>query len=156
MKVETFYDYEGLYRSLLIKYKECYDEALKDVFLYELNDYIDLRYHGYRLALVPGSERKKQERGFDHLELMCDRLHLKRLNGLKMKEERIQEGKSAEERMLMKDNYIYEGEPVKKVLVLDDVMTTGSTMMGVCKALHEKTNHIKVLSLAYKSKTLHY
>ena len=156
MKVETYYDYEGLYRSLLIQYKECYDEALKDVFLYGLNDYIDLRYRGYRLALVPGSIRKKQERGFDHLELMCGKIRLKRLNGLRMKEERIQEGKSAEEREFMKHNYIYEGEAVKKVLILDDVMTTGSSLAGVCNALHGKADHIKVLSLAYKSKGLHY
>ena len=156
MKVLTFCDYEGLYRSLLIQYKECYDEALKDVFLYELNDFINFRYCGYSLALVPGSRKKREERGFDHLELMCGKIRLKRLEGLRMKEEQIQEGRSAAQREKMKDNYIYEGKRMNRVLILDDVMTTGSTLLGIYRALENKADHIRVLSLAYKSKGLHY
>lgn len=155
MKIETFYEYDSLYKSLLIQYKECYDEALKDVFLYGIVDYINLRYHGYHLALVPSSIQKRKERGFDHLELMCEKIRLKRVKGLRMKTELIQEGKNAEQRREMEDNYIYEGEALGKVLLFDDVVTTGSSLMGTFWAIKGKTAKIKVLSLAYKSKGLH-
>ncbi len=155
MKIETFYEYDSLYKSLLIQYKECYDEALKDVFLYGIVDYINLRYHGYHLALVPSSIQKRKERGFDHLELMCEKIKLKRVKGLRMKTELIQEGKNAEQRREMEDNYIYEGEDLGKVLLFDDVVTTGSSLMGTFWAIKGKTAKIKVLSLAYKSKGLH-
>lgn len=156
MKIETFYEYDSLYKSLLIQYKECYDEALKDVFLYGILDYINLRYHGYSLALVPSSRQKREERGFDHLELMCERVRLKRVKGLRMKTELIQEGKNAEQRREMEKNYIYEGESLGKVLLFDDVVTTGASLLGTFWAIKEKATIIKVLSLAYKSKGLQY
>ena len=156
MKIETFYEYDSLYKSLLIQYKECYDEALKDVFLYGILDYINLRYHGYSLALVPSSRQKRKERGFDHLELMCERVRLKRVKGLRMKTELIQEGKNAEQRREMEKNYIYEGESLGKVLLFDDVVTTGASLLGTFWAIKEKATIIKVLSLAYKSKGLQY
>ena len=72
-----------------------------------------------------------------------------------MKTELIQEGKNAEQRREMEDNYIYEGEALGKVLLFDDVVTTGSSLMGTFWAIKGKTAKIKVLSLAYKSKGLH-
>lgn len=53
VKVETFYEYEGMFKSLLLQYKECLDEALKDVFLYNLEDYLKLKYRGYEILYVP-------------------------------------------------------------------------------------------------------
>ena len=44
IKIETFYHYDSLFKDLLLQYKECYDEALKDVFLYGVKERIILKY----------------------------------------------------------------------------------------------------------------
>lgn len=151
LEVETLYNYdEGIFKELLIQYKECYDEALADVFLYLLDDYIRLKYHGYKILCVPSSEEKIRLRGFNHLEVIYGKVGLKRLNGLKMKEQLVQEGKNLKQRKMMINNYIYEGESVNKVLIVDDVLTSGSSMLGVYNAIKPYANKVKALSLARK------
>lgn len=53
IRVLGFYVYDNSFRSLIIQYKECHDEALKDVFLYDIKDYLNTRYHGYTVVYVP-------------------------------------------------------------------------------------------------------
>lgn len=156
LKVETFYDYDGIFRDLLIQYKECYDEALADVFLYKLKDYIKYKYFGYKIVLMPSSIKKIDERGFNHLELIFNKVGLDIVDGLKMKEELIQEGKNLYERQLMINNYVYDGPNLDKVLIVDDVITTGSSMLGAYKALSKRGNKIRAISLAKKKKTLSF
>ncbi len=149
LKVETFFEYDGLFRSLLLQYKECYDEALKDVFLFGIRDYIRIRYAGYRILTVPSTAKKREERGFDHLALMYGSLRMPFADGLKMKEEIVQEGKNRQEREAMKDNYVYEGDKLKKVLIVDDVMTTGSSLLGVYQAVKGHAERVRGLVTAY-------
>ena len=154
MEVETFYDYDGMFRSLLLQYKECLDEALKDVFLYEIADYINLRYMGYRICFIPSSRKKLEFRGFEHLKMMFEEVKLKQLEGLKMKDELCQEGMDLNESMKMLDNFVYEGKQEKRVLLVDDVLTSGSTLLGAYRTLKMCTKTIKVLSVAYKNNLL--
>jgi competence protein ComFC len=150
VKIETFFEYSGMFKSLLLQYKECHDEALKNVFLYDIEDYINIRYFDYQLLPVPSTGTKIEERGFDHLQGIFETVHLPLVKGLKMKKEMCQEGKNLVERREIIDNYFYEGKHLKKVLVVDDVVTTGSTLKGVFRTIEQKTEKIKVLSLAYK------
>lgn len=154
-QVETFFDYDGLFRDLLLQYKECHDEALKDVFLYDLKEYLGLRYHGYHLLCIPSSFKKSEERGFDHLKAMFQTVQLVPLEGLKMKREITQEGKDLVQRRLMESNYIYNGPNVDKILLADDIMTTGSTLKGAFSCVKSHARKVKVISLAYKNITLH-
>ena len=150
MEVETFYEYDGMYKSLLLQYKECLDEALKKVFLYELSDYINMRYHGYLICFVPSSKEKLESRGFSHLKLMFEEVKLKQLKGLRMKEELCQEGMDLDQRKRMLNNFVYEGKQADRVLLVDDVLTSGSTLLGAYRALLPKVTKIKVLSIAYR------
>lgn len=150
IKVETFYDYDSLFKSLLIQYKECLDEALKDVFLYTLKDYIKYKYHGYKIVFIPSSKTKIEKRGFNHLEEIFRGVKLTKASGLKMKEELIQEGKNSFQRKAMADNYLYEGDVLDEVLIVDDVLTTGSSMLGAYNAIKPYANKVKGLALARK------
>ena len=150
LKVESFYNYDGIFKQLLIQYKECYDEALYPIFLYKLKDYIKYKYFNYQILLVPSSINKLEKRGFNHLELIFKDVGLDIIDGLKMKENLIQEGKSLLDRKRMIDNYEYEGPKLNKVLIVDDVLTTGSSIMGVYKAIKPYANKIKALTLARK------
>ena len=148
MKVETFFEYDSLFRSILLQYKECCDEALKDVVLYGLALSIYLRYFGYEIILIPSSELKREKRGFDHLRLIFESTGLKMNDGLKMKKQLIQEAATAEERKRMIGNYVYEGKPIRKALIVDDVLTTGSSLYGAYQAIKPYAGKVKVLSLA--------
>lgn len=150
LKVETIYDYDSLFKNLLIQYKECLDEALKDVFLYTLKDYVRFKYHGYNIIFIPSSKQKLLKRGFNHLQLIFEDVKLDKIDGLKMKEDLVQEGKNLSQRKAMIDNYIYEGDRLDKVLIVDDVLTTGSSILGAINALKPYTNKLKALTLARK------
>lgn len=145
--VETFCKYDGMFKNLLIQYKECYDEALKDVFLYDIKEYIEFKYHDYYLCLVPSSQNKLKQRGFNHLELMCKNIKLKRIK-LKMINDISQQNKNYNDRKLMENNFVYSGEKVDKVLIFDDVLTTGSSIMGAINALKPYTSKIKIIVLS--------
>ena len=150
LDVLTLYNYDGFFRDLLIQYKECYDEALAPVFLYMLKDYIRLRYRGYKLLFVPSSKTKINERGFNHLELIFKDIKLDIINGLYMKEDMIQEGKNLSERKKIIDNYVYSGKKYNKVLVVDDVLTSGSSVLGVYNAIKPYANKVDILVLSRK------
>ena len=148
IKIETFYLYDSLFKDLLLQYKECYDECLKEVFLYGIRESILLRYYGYKLLYVPSSKEKINQRGFNHLQLIFKQLNLEEVKGLRMLEEKSQVNKDRREREKMLRNYIYEGNKLDKVLVVDDVYTTGSSIMGVCNAMRPYCNKIRALTLA--------
>lgn len=151
VKVETFYNYDdGIFKELLIQYKECYDEALSNVFLYCLEEYIRIKYVGYRIIYIPSSKKKLKIRGFNHLDSIFSRVKLPKANGLTMKEELIQEGKNFEERRRMILNYVYQGEDLNKVLIVDDVLTSGSSILGAYQVLKPHCKKIKALTLARK------
>lgn len=153
LKVETaFYEYDGMFRNLLIQYKECFDEALAPVFLYMLKDYIKYKYYGYNIVLMPSSRQKLEARGFNHLRLIFEPVGLKIIDGLEMRSELIQEGKNYEDRALMVNNYIYKGEHINKLLIVDDVVTSGSSMIGAYRAYQGKTKKIRAISLSSKNK----
>ena len=149
--IETFYNYdEGIFKDLLIQYKECFDEALSPIFLYMLEDYIRFKYHGYKILFVPSSKQKSDARGFNHLELIFENVKFKKVIGLNMKNELIQEGKNYDQRKQMLNNYIYEGDKLDRVLIVDDVLTTGSSIIGVYNAIKPYANKVKAIVLARK------
>ncbi len=148
IKCESFYDYDSLFKTLLLQYKECYDEALKDVFLYKIDVYIKLKYYGYKVVYVPSSKRKLDKRGFDHLRLIFEPLGFKEAGKLILKEDLIQEGKNLKERERMKNNYLFNGSHYKKILIIDDVCTTGSSIIGAYNALKDYGDEIKALILS--------
>lgn len=148
IKIESFYLYDSLFKDLLLQYKECYDEALKEVFLYGIKEKTKLKYHDYKIVYVPSSKEKLNQRGFNHLKLIFENLNLKEIKGIKMIEETSQLNKDKKERESMLHNYQYEGNALDKVLVVDDVYTTGSSIMGVCNALRPHCKKIRALTLA--------
>lgn len=62
IRVRSDYVYNDAFSSCLVQYKECFDEALKDVFLYRKKKKIRRMYRSYTLCMMPsGRKRWKKE-----------------------------------------------------------------------------------------------
>ena len=97
------------------------------------------------LVPVPLTRRKKRSRGFNQAEDLAEKLgellHIPVADGLavKRKETRSQKKLNAAERMGNLKDAFFVTEPVHglKVLIVDDVYTTGSTVETLAKCLKE-------------------
>ena len=75
-------------------------------------------------------------------------MKFKKVEGLVMKDELNQKNKSLVDRTNMENNFIYHGKFHKKVLIVDDVYTSGSTLRGVYKEIKKYCNKCKAIVLA--------
>lgn len=148
LKIECLYKYDSLFKHVLMQYKECYDEALYKVFLYVFFDYIRFKYKGYKIVLVPSSKDKLNKRGFNHLRLIVEDLGLEIIDDVKMYSEINQEGKNYTQRQKALNNYYYDGKYIDNALIFDDVLTSGSSIIGVYNAIKPYSKNIKMLVLA--------
>jgi competence protein ComFC len=151
IQVRSVYEYNEEMKDLLLQYKEGYDEALKEVFLYKYLNKFKRIYKGYTIVLIPSSERKIKERGFNHLSKMFEKSGYEIVDILQKVNDVSQKDLNYENRIKMKDNIkLKEGEMIPdKVLLVDDIITTGSSVIGAYRAIENKCKDIKVFCIAY-------
>lgn len=151
---DSDYLYQGGFSSCLIQYKECGDEALKNVFLSAVKKKLQKRYHGMTLCLMPSSSEKIQERGFSHLEQMFAGLGLKMLDPFMKKENRVQKEMNYAERQLVKEQIVLKENIFlpKKIVLCDDVITTGSTIKGALHCIRSKGYQVVIYSCAMNNR----
>ena len=138
-KLYASYLYDDAFAKILVQYKECFDEALKTVFLYPLRWWLTLRFFGYTVCYLPSSKEKIAKRGFHHLEKMFSLLSLRQLDLFEKVNDFDQKNRSVEERMKMSDNIVLKKNCVvpKKILLVDDTITTGASMLGALHCLKD-------------------
>ena len=136
-KLYASYIYDDAFAKLLVQYKECFDEALKTVFLYPFRWWFILRFFGYTVCYLPSSKEKIAKRGFHHLEKMFSTLPLRQLDLFEKVYDFDQKNRSVEERMKMSDNIALKKNYVvpKKILLVDDTITTGASLLGALRCL---------------------
>lgn len=146
IRMEADYEYEPSFASCLIQYKECGDEALRNVFLYEVKGKLKRRYHGYTLLMMPSSMSKYQERGFSHLRRMYSCLDLPVMEPFVKKDERSQKKMSGRERREMSRQIVLDPSIVipEKIVLCDDTVTSGSTLKGALSCLDRNKHQIRI------------
>lgn len=154
IRVRSDYVYNDAFSSCLIQFKECCDEALKDVFLYKVKKKLKHRYRGYALCMMPSSTRKTEERGFSHLKEMYACVGLPILEPFEKTGDADQKQAGRMQRMEMqKEIRLKEGVVLpKKIVLCDDTITTGSTLKGAlsCIDLSEHKVEIYCVSANYR------
>ena len=146
----VLYYYNDFFKDLLYKYKGCYDYALKDIFItYNFKD----KYKGYSLVLAPSNEKK---RGFNHLEGIFSCFNKPIIKCFTKTKKWKQSDKKFEERKQIQnvikiDKSCLKG--VKKVLIVDDVLTSGSTIRALIKQMPSNI-YKKVLVLSSNCRIL--
>ena len=146
----VLYKYNEFFKDVLFRYKGCYDYALKEVFLaYRLNQ-LKRQYRGYSVVLAPSNKESEIKRGFNHLEEIFKQIKLPIIKCFIKTKKWKQSEKKKEERVNIQkvikiDKSCLKG--VKRVLIVDDVLTTGSTIKALISQIPSSIDK-KVLVLA--------
>lgn len=125
------YKYNEFFQSLLYQYKGLYDYALKDTFLCLLDTNLKQRYQNFIITPIPSFQDDNVLRGFAPMEEIAKTLSSQVFNGLYKKEKYKQSELSFQERkQVYRKIGIKHQEQLyhKDVLIIDDVLTSGSTM----------------------------
>lgn len=148
--VQSMYLYDEFYSSLLVQYKDCMDEALYSVFLYPFKLYLKIKYYGYTLIPMPSSYEKIAERGFKHVNLIFECLDLEMLDCLEKdsNQKQVLSTKKQRKEMISKIKIKQNTTIPKRILLVDDVCTTGSTLKGALEALEGRYKKCKILVVA--------
>lgn len=153
------YVYEGIVRTRIILYKERFDELLHWVFGHPFRMRLLLYYSDYFIVKVPSTKESLQRREFDHMGLICDTIGLPVLNDVLIKKSSPKQSTLNFEQRAQVSQYFHiqntEQIEGKKVLLMDDVLTSGASIKA-CKALLQPwTKCIKVFVLCIHPSTLH-
>lgn len=154
IKALVIYSYNDFFRNLLYLYKGCYDYELKDVFLKRFSLELRIIFLNYIVIPIPSNESDDLKRGFNHVEEIAKSIGFKiEKHIFKNKYFKQSERNKKEREEIKNDLEIIDGEKLKnkKILLIDDVTTTGSTLKCCYELINEyKPKLIKALVLAKK------
>ncbi|WP_165981043.1 ComF family protein [Macrococcus lamae] len=142
------YDYDDWTRQLIYKYKFRKDIVLAEVFARFFKPHIKRLDYDMVIPL-PSSSEKIHERGFDHMAEVVKRTGITFQTPLKTKHRAKQAGLTKVERLKDSNPFYIEGEIAKRVLLIDDIYTTGLTVHRAAEVLrNENVTEVKVLTFA--------
>lgn len=151
--LRILYVYNDFFQSLLYQYKGLYDIALKEVFLCLFLDELKKKYKDYIIVAAPSSNKSNEVRGFSPMEMIASTIHQNVFTGLYKKEDYKQSDLSFNQRKLVKDKIGIKNKEFlknKKVLIIDDVITSSSTM-ETCLSLVKTCSPLKIELLVLSS-----
>ncbi len=151
-KALVLYKYHGEFQNLLFRFKSLGDYELKDIFLYYFLPYLRLKFKNYWMVAAPSYSEREKKRGFSHVKEIFSSLGLRQLD-LFIKTKDIKQADLGREERSKIGDCILLREKVSlknyKILLVDDVLTTGSTIRACYSLLRELgARKIKVLVAA--------
>ena len=150
LEVFSLYCYQGAVRSNLLQYKEGYDEAIAGIFMYPFQKQFNRKYRGYTIVFMPSSKSKQKLRGFNHLAKMFSFSNNVKLDMLEKIKDINQKELIYQKRLENRDNFnLLKYQKVKRILLVDDVITTGASVLGAYAQLQRICDDIKVFTIAY-------
>jgi ComF family protein len=150
LTVHTIYQYNDVIEKWMYQIKESKDETLGKCFLYGLSRKIEKAYRGYILVMVPSSIEKTQERGFHAVSKMFESVKLEKRDCFR--KDNIKQSKlNRTERQHILDSIHLIDSSIKtyqKILLVDDVCTTGSSLKACYQLLKTDENKVDILVIA--------
>lgn len=145
------YYYTEKIQELLYQFKGCKDYELRTVFLEYYKQYLNLKFKKYTIIPAPSFFKNDEDRGFNHVVEMYSILGLKMERIIHKIKQVKQADLSSEERQKIGDVLIIDDVDLtnKRILIVDDVFTTGSTIRSMIELIKSKNpKDIKVLVMA--------
>lgn len=151
ISMHILYEYNDFLESMIFQFKEGHDVALADVFFYSDIKKLNDKYRHCAFVLLPSSEEKLKERGFLPMREMLRRAHVEIVEPFYKTSNYKQSLQSFKNRgeirhvMRRKDDVIL---PKKRLVIVDDVCTSGSSIAWAYQLLSSHTYKIEVLVLS--------
>lgn len=158
MEVTSLYVYKGFVRTQIIQYKESFDELLYCIFIVPYFMRLKLFYNDYVVVYVPSTQTSFSRRGFDHMKMIASCMGLEVLDNVLSKMESPKQSllNFEERRDVSKYLKVKNIDNIKdrKVILIDDVVTTGSSLKACYDLISPYCRKIKVIGLCVHPKLL--
>ena len=151
VKAFFLFYYDQTVQELLYQFKGCFDIELSHAFLEYFRDFLRIKYRGYTLIPAPSSKESDEKRGFNHVVEIFSPLKLPMLRCVYKTKNVKQADLTSEERKKVSDILKIDDVDLskKKILIVDDVFTTGSTVRSMINLVKSKNpKQIKVLVMS--------
>ena len=145
----AIFTYNQAMKDFFSRYKFDGDFLLRKIFASFLSEELK-KYKEYQFVVIPLSPERLLDRGFNQVEGLVDAAGFAYLDLLDKREERASSSKSRSERLgTVLPLFIKSGVTIpKKILLIDDIYTTGTTINRVKKLLEKAgAEDVKTFSL---------
>ena len=145
----AIFTYNQAMKDFFSRYKFDGDFLLRKVFASFLSRELK-KYKEYQFVVIPLSPERLLERGFNQVEGLVEAAGFSYLDLIEKREERASSSKSRSERLETElPFFVKSGVSIpKKILLIDDIYTTGTTINRVKKLLEEAgAEDVKTFSL---------
>lgn len=121
---------------MIYQFKGCYDYELAPIFLEYNRNYFRYKFKNYVVVPAPSSKESNELRGFNHVIEIFTSLGLEiipcieKIDNVKQSDLSHRERKQIGSHLNLQNKMLLRN---KKVLLCDDVMTTGSTLKAMIK-----------------------
>lgn len=150
-RMHILYEYNEFLETMLFQFKEGRDIALAPVFFHDVMNQLFKKYRHYVIVRLPSGKEKTMERGFEPLQEMLATCKLQQIDPFYKISNHKQSLQSYENRknitqvIKRKPNMQL---PNKKLLVVDDVCTSGATLTHALHLLQGHKKNIEILTLS--------
>ena len=145
----AIFTYNQSMKNFFSRYKFDGDFLLRKVFSSFLSEEFK-KYKEYQFVIIPLSPERLLDRGFNQVEGLVEAAGFSYLDLIEKREERASSSKSRSERLETElPFFVKSGVSIpKKILLIDDIYTTGTTINRVKKLLEEAgAEDVKTFSL---------
>lgn len=143
------YIYQEEIRLAILQYKESLDKYLARIFFHPYWSYY---FRQHLVVLVPSTKDSRKRRRFDHIELLAIESGFKNIHRV-FEHKGIQQQalKKTKERVGVRKEIVLTNKKIirnKKILILDDIITSGNTVIACVELLKPYAKSIDVLTIA--------